>query len=179
MRYIIIDLEATCWKHGTRPSRMEIIEVGAVCLQDGVIIDEFARFVKPIEQPKLSDFCVELTTIQQKDVDDAEHFYSVFNELLDWIGSEPFTWCSWGAYDYSQFKIDCHRHGIEFPTSFEQHINIKQQFSAVKGVKKCGMKRALQILEIPLEGQHHRGIDDARNIAKIAMTILPLVETQE
>jgi len=29
------------------------------------------------------------------------------------------------------------------------------------------MAKALHILEIPLEGAHHRGIDDARNIKKI------------
>ena len=34
----------------------------------------------------------------------------------------------------------------------------------------------LQILEIPLEGRHHRAIDDARNIAKIAKVLLPIVE---
>jgi len=48
MRYIIVDLEATCWKKGTRPDRMEIIEIGAVMLDSssGVISDEFAEFVK-------------------------------------------------------------------------------------------------------------------------------------
>lgn len=179
MRYIIVDLEATCWKKGTRPSRMEIIEIGAVSLENGVITDEFARFVKPIHSPKLSDFCIELTTIRQKDVDTANPFDIVFGEFLEWIGSEPYIWCSWGAYDLSQFKIDCGRHNIPFPKTFEQHINIKTQFSAAYGVKKCGMKRALQIMDIPLEGQHHRGIDDARNIAKIAMEILPLIESKE
>jgi inhibitor of KinA sporulation pathway (predicted exonuclease) len=29
------------------------------------------------------------------------------------------------------------------------------------------MAGALNILDIPLEGTHHRGIDDANNIAKI------------
>jgi inhibitor of KinA sporulation pathway (predicted exonuclease) len=179
MRYIIVDIEATCWKHGTRSSRMEIIEIGAVCLENGLLTDEFTRFIKPLERPKLSNFCIELTTIQQVDVDNADTFPQVFGDFLNWIGSEPFSWCSWGIYDYYQFKIDCQRHAIDFPKTLEQHIDIKQQFSVVKGIKKCGMKRALDILKIPLEGQHHRGIDDARNTAKIAMMILPLVETQE
>lgn len=29
------------------------------------------------------------------------------------------------------------------------------------------MKGALHILDLPLEGTHHRGVDDAKNIAKI------------
>ena len=30
-----------------------------------------------------------------------------------------------------------------------------------------GMKKALNLLNIPLEGKHHRAIDDAKNISKI------------
>jgi inhibitor of KinA sporulation pathway (predicted exonuclease) len=35
------------------------------------------------------------------------------------------------------------------------------------------MKEALRFMSLPLEGRHHRGIDDARNIARPAMWILP------
>jgi inhibitor of KinA sporulation pathway (predicted exonuclease) len=38
------------------------------------------------------------------------------------------------------------------------------------------MKGALFMLGLPLEGRHHRGIDDARNIAKIAQIILHHLE---
>jgi inhibitor of KinA sporulation pathway (predicted exonuclease) len=34
------------------------------------------------------------------------------------------------------------------------------------------MKEALKLAEIELEGTHHRGIDDARNIAKLLPYIL-------
>jgi len=34
------------------------------------------------------------------------------------------------------------------------------------------MAEALQLAEIKLEGTHHRGIDDARNIAKLLPYIL-------
>jgi inhibitor of KinA sporulation pathway (predicted exonuclease) len=34
------------------------------------------------------------------------------------------------------------------------------------------MKGALNILNIPVEGTHHRGVDDAKNIAKILDVIL-------
>lgn len=45
---------------------------------------------------------------------------------------------------------------------------MKILFSELKGIsKKVGMNGALEILQIPLEGIHHRGVDDARNIAKI------------
>jgi 3'-5' exoribonuclease 1 len=178
MRYVIVDLEATCWEKGTTPNRMEIIEIGAVLLPSSreAPITEFARFVRPMMEPKLSAFCTELTSIRQEDVDNVDDFTVVFPAFLDWIGSEPFTLCSWGAYDVGQFRVDCQRHSFPFPSTFEQHINLKKAFAAWKDIRLCGMKRALEILNLPLTGTHHRGIDDARNIAKIANQLLPELE---
>jgi 3'-5' exoribonuclease 1 len=178
MRYVIVDLEATCWERGTSPARMEIIEIGAVLLESsaGQASREFACFVKPVVEPELSDFCTRLTSIRQEDVANAADFRTVFPRFLEWIGPEPFTLCSWGAYDLNQFRTDCLRHHLPFPITFERHINLKKEFARWKGIKPCGMKAALAILAIPLEGQHHRAIDDARNIARLAQLLLPILE---
>src|SRR4051794_21617560 len=178
MRYIIVDLEATCWERGHRPERMEIIEIGAVRLEsaDGPATEEFARFVRPLFEPVLSDFCKQITGIRQEHVNQARDFQQVFPEFLAWIGDEPFTLCSWGAYDLRQFGIDCARHRIPLPESFARHINLKAEFARQRRMKPCGMKAALAIAGLPLEGQHHRAIDDARNIARLAQIILPEVE---
>ena len=180
MRYVIVDLEATCWQKKSHPERKEIIEIGAVMMESEKwsIIGEFSEFVRPINEPVLSDFFTELTSIKQQDVDYVDEFGIVFGRFLDWIGNEPFYLCSWGKYDYRQFKIDCEMHGITFPKTFERHINLKKDFSVLKGVPPCGMKKALYILEMPLKGTHHRGIDDARNIAKIARVVLPVMANE-
>ena len=179
MRYLIVDLEATCWRKGSTPERMEIIEIGAVMLESaiGPISGEFAEFVRPVRKPVLSRFCKELTSIRQNDVDAAGEFTSVFERFLNWVGNQPFTWCSWGAYDLKQLRIECERRGIAFPESFERHINLKRAFTELQGVRPTGMNGALEMLGIPLQGTHHRGIDDARNIAKIAQIILPQIQS--
>ena len=176
MRYVIVDLEATCWEKGTHPGRMEIIEIGAVLLPsaEGAPVREFGEFVRPIQEPVLSKFCVGLTGIQQADVDGAETFAAVLPRFLEWIGQEPYVLCSWGAYDLGQFRVDCRRHRIAMPSGFECHINLKQAFAEIQGARPCGMKAALSRLHIPLEGKHHRAIDDARNIGKIARVVLPV-----
>jgi inhibitor of KinA sporulation pathway (predicted exonuclease) len=159
---------------------MEIIEIGAVYLDSsrGPVVDEFARFVRPVLSPKLSQFCKKLTSITQVDVDGAETFFSVFNEFLNWIGDAPFVLCSWGAYDLNQFRSDCTRHGIQLPESFERHINLKEEFARLYSVRSCGMAAALKRTGLPLKGTHHRGIDDARNIAELAKLILPYLEEE-
>ncbi len=172
--YVILDLEATCWERGTQPSRMETIEFGAVEL-DRVTLEprrEFSRFVRPIVEPLLSEFCTKLTGITQKDVEHAPMFPEVFGEFLTWLGDGAITLCTWGNYDIRQLKIDCRRYGVLFPYRLENYLNLKKMFAAAHGIKPCGMKRALQILNIQLDGRHHRAIDDVRNIAKVAATIL-------
>jgi len=175
MRYAIVDLEATCWQTDKRPERMEIIEIGAVMLESGAIMKEFAEFVRPVNEPILSGFCLQLTSIRQQDVNTADEFPYVLRRFLGWIGGDPYTLCSWGMYDLKQLEIDCRRHDVPFPKRLNNHINLKQEFATLMGIKRCGMATALEILGIPLEGKHHRGIDDARNIAKIAQLILPRI----
>lgn len=53
------------------------------------------------------------------------------------------------------------------------HINVKTLFALKNKLgHEQGMAGALAMLNIPLEGTHHRGVDDAKNIAKILNKIL-------
>lgn len=61
-------------------------------------------------------------------------------------------------------------HKVPFPDTRLNHVNPKKAFAIPLEIKPCGMKRALEILRIPLAASHHRAIDDARNIAKVART---------
>ena len=173
MNFVIVDLEATCWEGGDR-SQMEIIEIGAVLLGPDLELTgrEFASFVHPVAHPQLSDFCRKLTSIRQEDVDEADYFPEVLARFLAWIGPEPATLCSWGAYDLNQFRQDCARYNLPFPPVLERHLNLKRAYSQLRHSRPLGMAAALKQEKLPLMGTHHRGIDDARNIAKLAQIII-------
>ncbi|WP_438041976.1 exonuclease domain-containing protein [Sorangium sp. So ce128] len=167
--FLVIDLEATCDEEGRIPERiMEIIEIGAV-LVDGATLEpvsELATFVRPVIRPKLTEFCTKLTTITQADVDAAPTFPEAVAALGRFVGQREALFCSWGDYDRKQFEIDAARWGVPLP--LQGHMNIKKRFSAALGVtQRYGMASALERLGLPLHGTHHRGIDDARNIARI------------
>jgi inhibitor of KinA sporulation pathway (predicted exonuclease) len=170
---LVIDLEATCDEgEGIPPDEMEIIEIGAVwATTEGKVIDEFQVFVRPLLHPHLTPFCQQLTHIQQTDVDAAETFPAAAVALTRFAqrhqGPDA-TWGSWGQYDAKQFARDCERHGIADPLAGFQHVNLKSQFSkSGKKIREVGMVKALKLAGIPFQGEHHRGIDDARNIAKL------------
>ena len=175
--YLVVDLEATCCdKQATiKQTEMEIIEIGAVMVEaeNLNIIDEFQSFIKPIRHPILTEFCKSLTSISQTQVDLAPTYPEAIALLKKWLsGYSNGVFGSWGDFDRKQFQQDSNFHRVPFPIAYP-HVNLKQLFSEKQGLRKrYGMAKALQMVGLPLEGTHHRGIDDARNIAKLLPYIL-------
>jgi inhibitor of KinA sporulation pathway (predicted exonuclease) len=170
--FLVIDFEATCDQdHRISKYEMEIIEIGAVLVDSSTLkpVGEVGTFVRPIRHPKLTAFCTELTTITQGDVDAAPLFPEALAKvkaLLQEHGAEDALFCSWGDYDRNQLTQDCRLHGVPYP--FHDHLNLKKRFSERQGLpKKLGMAAVLAHVNLKLEGTHHRGIDDARNIARV------------
>jgi inhibitor of KinA sporulation pathway (predicted exonuclease) len=172
---VIIDLEATCSNDGSvKRHQMETIEIGTVIADAKTfdVLGEQSIFVKPIICTQLTEFCTELTGITQKDVDVGVGFpfaIKLLNEFiesntgLDHVG----VFCSWGAFDKNLLHRDCILHGIPYPFSSE-HVNLKTALSLNQGRKKqYGTLRALRLCGMEFEGDHHRGIDDARNMARM------------
>ena len=167
---LVIDLEATCDDRGTVPKHeMEIIEIGAVLVDVATLapVADFQTFVKPVRHPTLTPFCVRLTSITQGQVDGAPRFPEALGALRDFVGAQGALFASWGDYDRNQFEQDARYHHVSLPFG-GRHLNIKRAFSAALGeTKRYGMAEALARVGLPLEGTHHRGIDDARNIARL------------
>lgn len=171
MTYIIIDFEATCCNQNSiMRSEMEIIEIGAVAVDRDTleIVSEYNTFIKPKLYTKLTSFCKELTTISQEDTDSAPKFPLGLTRFTEWCAEfSNKIYCSWGDYDKKQWSQDCKLHNLQSDL-FDVHINIKKEFSDVQKLKKkLGMKSALNKASIELQGTHHRGIDDAKNMSKL------------
>ncbi|MET3038084.1 3'-5' exonuclease [Chryseobacterium sp. NRRL B-14859] len=168
---LIVDLEATCWEN--RPPRgqeSEIIEIG-VCIMNaktGKISKNEGILVKP-RHSKVSPFCTEITTLTQNMLDSEGILLDdAFDILRAEYDSEELTWASYGNYDLNMLQNQARRFYLDYPMS-DDHINVKTLFGQVHPTirKSVGMNRALGELSFTLEGTHHRGVDDARNIAKI------------
>jgi inhibitor of KinA sporulation pathway (predicted exonuclease) len=174
--YMIVDLEATCSNDGTVPRHeMEIIEIGAVMQNSRTfeIESEFQAFVQPVRHPELTSFCTELTGITQSQVAGAPMFAESLARMKDWMrGFENPLFCSWGDYDKSQFMQDCDFHRMEYPFG-PDHLNLKAEFSRSVGLKKkVGITQSLRYFGLDFDGSHHRGLDDAKNIARIVRRVL-------
>ena len=175
---LVVDLEATCCDLQSIPRhQMETIEIGAVMVsvESLAIVDEFQTFIKPLRHPILTEFCLQLTSITQSQVDTAPTFPDAIKAWQPWLSKFDKTiFASWGDYDRKQLQQDSKHHRIDLPYPVSSnHINLKEIFSTTQGLnKRYGMAQALNLANIELTGTHHRGIDDARNISKLLPYIL-------
>lgn len=177
--YIVLDLEATCYDklniNEIKPENWvsEIIEIGAVKVDaNGNILDTFSKFLKPKKFPHISKFCNQLTTITQKDIDNAEDANIVLKEFFKWSntnGYDDTKFVSWGFYDKKQFQSDLELNEIKQKwIRDDNHLSLKHLHSQWNNIKKpLGLGRACEFEKIKFEGVAHRGIDDAKNITKI------------
>ena len=167
-RYLVVDLEATCDDLGAVPrDESEIIEIGAVLVDGATLqpLDEFQTVVRPQVHPRLTEFCTRLTTITQDDVARAPTFRLVAPRLAA-FGKDA-LFCSWGGYDKNQLERDARRCGIRSPLG-PRHLNLKEAFAKMASDRSLtGNQSALRRVGLAPTGTHHRGIDDARNIARL------------
>lgn len=135
---------------------------------DGSILDKFTVFIKPVRNPTLTKFCTELTSITQSDVDAAPGLIEALTLFDEWLSPyENYLFCSWGKYDLNQLNADCAYHNVRSPLAHVEHVNIKTQFAKAQGIKPRGLSRALALVGMTFEGNHHRGIDDAENMVRL------------
>ena len=172
---LVIDVEATCWE-GPPPQGQEneIIEIG-VCTIDvrGRRREERESILVRPQRSRVSPFCTQLTTLTQGEVDEGIPFEEACRLLRTKYHSDQRTFASYGDYDRNQFDRQCRSFGVRYPFG-PTHLNVKNLFGLCRGLHhEVGMDEALRLLGLPLEGTHHRGGDDAWNIAAVLLALLP------
>ncbi|MEU2458949.1 3'-5' exonuclease [Streptomyces sp. NPDC006682] len=174
----VMDVEATCWDGQPPPGSVnEIIEIGltVVDLSAGRRSSRHRVLVRPVRSA-VSGFCTELTGLTQAEVDRGVTFAEACRILVEEFGAGERPWASWGDYDRRQFARQSRADGVAYPFGFpaeRTHTNAKAVFAESYGLRrKPGMDQALRIAGLPLEGRHHRGEDDAWNIAALVLDLV-------
>lgn len=177
MKFIIYDIEATCWEGRPPGMIQETIEIGA-CEVDryGQVQDYFSRLIRPVIHPTLSHFCRKLTKIDQVELNRARDFSRVIDDFQDWIGvdDDDYLLASWGNFDPEQLRADCRLHKTD-DFWLDEHINLKAQYRDIKGLpKKRGLKAAVKHEGYEWEGEQHRALIDARNTVKVFQSLIDM-----
>lgn len=105
--YIAFDLETT----GLSPETNEIIEIGALKVQDGKVQERFMEFIMPSEP--ISARITEITGITNEMVADARRREEVIPAFLDFCGNEVLVGHNI-IFDYSFMKNQAELLGLSF-----------------------------------------------------------------
>jgi inhibitor of KinA sporulation pathway (predicted exonuclease) len=171
---LVIDLESTCWEGAPPPGEVsEIIEIGVCALDLGTLerIEKRCLLVKPVRST-VSPFCTRLTTLTAEDLQDGLSLAEAVRTLRKEYHSQDRLWASWGDYDRRQFERACADQGVPYPFG-SRHLNVKTLFAAACGSdRELGLDAAYDLLGLRMEGTHHRGVDDAWNIAGVLALLL-------
>jgi inhibitor of KinA sporulation pathway (predicted exonuclease) len=112
-----------------------------------------------------------LTGLTQAEVDAGLDFADACKLLAVEHGAGSRPWASWGDYDRHQFNRQCRATDTTYPFG-SRHTNVKTLFTQAHRLsKRPGMAEALRVVGLPLEGRHHRGEDDAWNIAALVLDL--------
>ncbi len=171
---LVIDVESTCWD-GPPPlgQTSEIIEIG-LCPVDVASLKRLERrniLVQP-RRSTISEFCTSLTTITPELLAGAGTLEEAVEVLRREYRSKDRLWASWGDYDRRQFERVCGDQRIAYPFG-PTHLNVKNLFAVAMGPdREPGMDAAYARLGWTMESTHHRGDDDAWNIARVLCWLL-------
>lgn len=179
----VVDFEATCEESNPTDYNHEIIEFPMVLIDTRSleIVDSFQEYVKPEVNPQLSDFCVKLTGITQKLVDEAGTFHAVLKRAVSWLQEKElgtkykYMFLTDGSWDMGKFLYtQCKLSGIRYPQFARKWINIRKSYGNFYKVARNQTKLIcmLENLGMQYEGRPHCGLDDSRNIARIAIHML-------
>ncbi|KAI7874860.1 hypothetical protein K492DRAFT_168753 [Lichtheimia hyalospora FSU 10163] len=182
--YLFFDVEATCEENGGFEYPNEIIEFPIVLVDAKSFekVDEFRSYVKPSIKPVLSPFCKQLTGISQETVNDSPDFIQVLNDFQEFMGKYSVfqdktaafvTACDVtdGPFDIRDFVTkQCKHSNIKLPAYFEKPwVNIRKLFKEFYKQKEAkNIARMLETLDMTFDGREHSGLDDARNLHRIA-----------
>lgn len=168
--FVVFDIETT----GFSSKNDKIIEIGAVKIKGGEIVDRFSTFVNPKDSIPYS--ITELTGITDEMVENEPIIDEVLPRFVEFIGDSVIV-----------------AHNANFDMSFInkniQHLNLKKLNNPVMDtvslarflypeLKRVKLNTVAKHLGVSLEN-HHRAVDDAKATADILLISLKKLEEEK
>lgn len=153
--YVAIDVETT----GLNPKKDKIIEIGAVKIIDGRETEHFVTFVNPSR--KLEEKTVQITGIEQKDIENAKSMQEIAPELIYFLEDLPFVGHKI-LFDYSFLKRSIMNTNLSTGVKFEKN-GIDTLKLARKLLPTLPHKTLAYLCRhYGISHQAHRALEDAR-----------------
>ncbi|MCK9479173.1 MAG: PolC-type DNA polymerase III [Firmicutes bacterium] len=165
---VVFDVETT----GFNPESENIIEIGAVKIKDGKIVDNFSAFINP--QKPIPQKIVKLTGITDELVRDAETIDVVLPRFLEFCKDSLLVAHNAG-FDISFIKANAKRLDIPFSPAYVDTVEMAR--GALPDLSSHKLNVVADALGVSLEG-HHRAVNDANATALIYLKLVEMCKVQ-
>lgn len=159
--FVVFDIETT----GLSAQNDSIIEIGAVKLKAGEVIDTFSRFINP--HVPLSDFIIDLTGITDDMLKDQSDLKDVLPQFLAFVGDSVVVAHN-ASFDTAFIRVASHKLGLPFSPCIMDTLSMSRLL--LPELKRHKLNLVAKHLDIPLEN-HHRASDDALATAYILLKL--------
>ena len=159
--YVVFDTETTGFNASGGD---QMIEIGAVKLHDGMIIDRFDKFINPGRH--IPDKITELTDISDEMVKDAGTEEEVTKEFLSWAGDAPLVAHN-AKFDMSFLEMAMHKYNLG---SINNPVidTLELSRSLDQGFARHSLSALVKRYNVPFdEESHHRADYDAEGTALV------------
>lgn len=164
--FVVFDLETT----GFSSEYDKIIEIGAVKIKNGNIIDSFSTFVNP--EIKIPYNITELTSITNDDVKNADTIDNVLPKFMEFCKDSVLVAHN-ANFDMSFIRKNCNDLSIDINYTIMDTVPLaKFLFPELKRYK---LNTIAKHLGVSLEN-HHRAVDDAKATADILLCCFKLLD---
>jgi len=151
-RYVVLDIETT----GTHPIQNEIIEIGAVYVENGQVIKKFNELICP--RQSISEYITGITGIDDAMVADAPPIEEIMPKFIEFCEDVPLIGHNIILFDYRMLKAKAVTLGFEFEKQGLDTLVISRKMLEDLPSRRLGA--LCEYYQINLENAH-RAYDDA------------------
>lgn len=167
--FVVFDIETT----GFSPDNDNIIEIGAVKIKDGKIIDNFSELIDP--NRKLSSKIIEITNITDDMLLGKPPIEEVLPKFMEFCKGAVLVAHN-AAFDISFINKNCKRQGFEHNFTVVDTLQLSRMLYT--DLKRHKLDSVCKYLKISLLN-HHRAEDDAKACGEILIHSIKRLKAKE
>lgn len=177
MDFVVYDLETT----GLRPGQDEIIEIGAVRSEHGIVTATYHSLIRPLGS--VPDEILQLTGISLKDLASARSLSEVLPEFLEFISGWHLVAHN-ARFDFNFLKSACEQTGQPLSASSDSLDTLVLARVLLPTERSHRLEDLAKLLNLPIETAH-RGLSDAQTTQALLCSLqnlalaLPLLTLQQ
>ncbi|MGL4873364.1 MAG: exonuclease domain-containing protein [Clostridium sp.] len=167
---VFFDFEMNCLVNF---KSVEIISVGACKINlETKKVSRFYSLIKPQEISELTEKCIEITGLDQDEINSSKGFNEVFEKFGDWVNDEDALFLFWGGNDIAVLKNDLRRNlnkSKEALKVLQKNIDFQEVLckDILNREDMLSLKNGLVEAKLEFEGLQHNAGDDAYNLFRI------------